>query len=165
MMSPTSNRRGSFLSALTLSRPSSLGRAASACSSFWLGRRSCLVVGFLCLASGLASCSNASAEERIELLPSDLPPSAGTDTRGVWQSVAWRGDPWQRIPENGTVVFPHDLGRIPRRVSVYLSFSQSGESAGLAAGNLGRITDVNDTTIAIKNDTNTRSLFCRLVAD
>lgn len=57
---------------------------------------------------------------------------------------------------------PHQLGRVPSIVHVYLSFDADGRSAALSAGDLSRIESVTEEQVVIRNNTN-ESFFLRVV--
>lgn len=117
------------------------------------------------LAAPAAGCADADAQGRIELTADDLPPSAGLDPTGnAWQSVGWgaAGDPWQRYPGDTTLVVPHDLGRAPTGVWVYVSFSENGTRPGLATGDMAIVVEATDGQVAIANTTEA-DLYCRIV--
>ncbi len=109
----------------------------------------------------LVGCGNAHADERVELSETDLP-GASLDARGVWESVPLSGTAWNSYPGRATLVFPHQLGRVPRIVQVFLAFDESGRGAGLAAGDLARVMAATDQAIEIKNDTD-GDYFVRVV--
>ena len=88
----------------------------------------------------------------IDLRTADLPPSAGVDDRDQWQSSAWDQD-WLEYPGNTTLRVEHGLGRIPRTVLVYMSFSPDGHGAGLAAGDAARVSSVDEQHVAVQNAT------------
>ena len=113
----------------------------------------------------LAACADAGAQERIELGPGDLPPSAGVAPAGdSWQSVGWSGDPWHSFRGETTLVISHSLGRAPQSVLVYLAFDESGGGPGLATGDMARIVEVTSSRVTIRNDTEA-DFFCRVVLE
>ena len=117
------------------------------------------------LATATTGCGEADAQARIVLTRDDLPPSAGLDATGdAWQSVGWQasGDAWQSYPGDTTVVIPHDLGRVPTGVWVYVSFADSGARPGLATGDMAIVVEATDTEVAVANTTEA-DLFCRVV--
>jgi hypothetical protein len=83
---------------------------------------------------------------------------------GSWESAPWSpaDTGWIPYPPRGQVQLEHRLGREPRTVLVYLSFDRAGTSPALAAGDLARVIDVDESTITIWNDTN-GSYFARVV--
>ena len=128
------------------------GGAASGRSAGWL-RAAPLAVAAASLAA--FGCASANAEERITLAPEDLPDARLTD-QGQWESCRWSGEgtaPWTAFPGRTTLVYPHDLGRLPASVQVYLSFSEGGGAAGMAVGDLARIMRVTANEVEIKNAT------------
>lgn len=117
------------------------------------------------LVAASAGCGEADAQGRIELTRDDLPPSAGLDDTGTaWQSVGWgaSGDGWQPYPGETTVVVPHDLGRVPTGVWVYVSFDAAGSRPGLATGDMAIVVEATETEVAVANTTEAE-LFCRIV--
>jgi len=134
-------------------------------TSMCRGLPSRLALG-LCAALAAAGlgCDSAVADERIEVTAAELPASAGLDAEGVWQSVGWTGDPWQRYPGRVTLVLHHDLGRIPAVMLTYLAFDESGRGAGLAAGDMARVVEVTASTVTVRNDTEA-DFFCRVVLE
>lgn len=83
---------------------------------------------------------------------------------GSWESAPWvPGEMgWIPYPGRGQIQVEHGLGRVPRTVLVYLSFDRTGASPGLAAGDLARLIDADETTVTVWNDTN-GSYFARVV--
>lgn len=122
------------------------------------------------LVLGALGCSGADDPNYFELTADDLPQSAGVVCEGTgsdqercaWQSSDWSGDPWLPYPTQATLVVPHSLGRTPTAVFVYISFSESGASAALAAGDLARIAEVNESHVTVQNATN-GEYFSRIV--
>ena len=122
-----------------------------------------VVLALLLLAP--AGCTDAGAQERIELGPGDLPPSAGVVATGdTWQSVAWSGDPWHSFRGETTLVISHSLGRAPTSVLVYLAFDENGGGPGLATGDMARIVEATADRVTIRNDTEA-DFFCRVVLE
>ena len=118
----------------------------------------------------LCACSAREDPRYVELAPADLAPSAGVVCEGegsasercAWQSSDWSGDDWLPYPAQATLVLPHELGRTPSLVWVYISFVPDGGSAALASGDLGRIVEVTDSTVTVQNATN-GEYYCRVV--
>jgi hypothetical protein len=83
---------------------------------------------------------------------------------GSWESAPWTPGTtgWIPYPPRGQIQLEHGLGRIPRTVLVYLSFDRTGAMPGLAAGDLARVVDADESTITLWNDTN-GSFFARVV--
>jgi len=100
----------------------------------------------------LVACGDGAVGPTIEIGSADLPTSAGVDDRGHWQSSAWDQD-WIEYPGNTTLNMEHGLGRTPRAVLVYVSFSPDGFGAGLAAGDAARVVAADDQHVAIQNAT------------
>jgi hypothetical protein len=90
---------------------------------------------------------------------------AQVDDVGVWSSAPWAGPgvTWIPFGPHEQVQVEHTLPRAPSTVLTYLSFTGSGESPSLAAGDLTRVVDVSGTTVTVWNDTN-GSYFVRVVA-
>ena len=117
------------------------------------------------LLAGGAGCGDADAQGRLELARDDRPASAGLDDTGnAWQSVGWQasGDGWQPYAGETTLVVPHELGRVPTGVWVYVSFSESGSRPGLATGDMAIVVEATETHVAVANTTEA-DLFCRIV--
>jgi hypothetical protein len=83
---------------------------------------------------------------------------------GSWESAPWApgATGWLPYPPRGQIQLEHALGRAPRVVLVYISFERSGTTPALAAGDLARVVDVDESTVTIWNDTN-GSYFARVV--
>ncbi len=90
---------------------------------------------------------------------------ASVSSEGVWESVPWHGQnaPWLEVGPRVTAELEHTLGREPRAVLVYLAFDPEGTDPALAAGDLARVVEVTENTVAVKNDTNA-TYFIRVVA-
>lgn len=121
----------------------------------------------LAVGCGLATgCGDADAQGRIELTRDDLPPSAGLDDTGqAWQSAGWGGagtGGWQPYPGETTLVVPHELGRAPTAVWVYVSFDEGGSRPGLATGDMAIVVEATETQVAVANTTEA-DLYCRIV--
>lgn len=92
---------------------------------------------------------------------------SGVDaTTGVWQSAPWGGEgsgvTWIAYPGRVQVQVEHGLGRVPTGVLVYLSFLENGDDPALAAGDLARVTQIDETHVTIWNDTNA-GYYARIV--
>lgn len=118
----------------------------------------------LVLVSVSPGCGEADAQARVLLPLSELPASAGPGAGGTWQSVGFDEDAWHRFDGQVELEIEHDLGRTPHLVMVYLSFSQDGTSAALAAGDLAVIRSVTDSAVTLMNQTR-EDFFCRLVLE
>lgn len=105
----------------------------------------------------------AKADQRIVV--TDLP-QASTTVDGSWQSAPFFSSAtpteWISYPGSATLEIHHGLGRVPSLINVYLSFDENGTGAGLAAGDLAHIIEVNATTIELSNDTE-QDYFARVV--
>ena len=98
------------------------------------------------------------------IYPADAPELAAASVEdGVWESMPWTGSEWLPYPPRATIEVEHGLGRTPRTVLVYLSFEPSGEEPALAAGDLARFIEADDTTLTVRNETSAR-FFARVVA-
>ena len=112
----------------------------------------------------LVSCSLPAGD--TVYYPSDAPElaNASESADGVWESAPWSGpeSSWLPYPAQVTIEVEHGLGRVPRLVDVYVSFAEDGQNAGLASGDLARISAVDDMTVTVRNGTNAQ-LFARIV--
>ncbi|MEM7447102.1 MAG: hypothetical protein AAF355_02565 [Myxococcota bacterium] len=121
---------------------------------------------FLALSLAASGCGEADAQGVEDVTLFDLP-SAGEDEWGIWQSNT-EGAPWFRYRGGARLRIEHALGRVPRIVLLYVSFSEegidpdTGATAGLAAGDMARILEVSDQTVTVHNDTNA-NMFARMV--
>ncbi len=95
-----------------------------------------------------------------ELAMASIDPESGS-----WESAPWSPGEmgWIPYPPRGQIQLEHGLGRVPRTVLVYLSFERTGTSPGLAAGDLARLVDADETTVTVWNATN-GTYFARVVA-
>jgi len=84
-------------------------------------------------------------------------------TTGVWESSPWDGADWLPYPPQATLVLEHGLGRVPRDVWVYISFSPDGGESSLASGDLARFVDRDASTLTIRNGSEV-DLFVRVTA-
>lgn len=81
-----------------------------------------------------------------------------SESNGVWQSAEW-DTPWLAFPAKQAVTIEHGLGTTPRLVQVYVDFDRAGcdrdatTTALLASGTLARISQVNSTSVTVRNDT------------
>lgn len=80
----------------------------------------------------------------------------------TWESMPWTGTPWLPYGPRAQLRVFHGLGRVPRSVHVYLAFDELGSDPAMAAGDLGRVLEVTDTTVTVWNDTS-GSYFARIV--
>ncbi len=77
---------------------------------------------------------------------------------GLWQSAEW-DTPWLSFPGKQSVTIMHDLGTTPRLVQVYVAFAgddcerDEPSSALLASGTLASISEVNATSVTVRNGT------------
>ncbi len=122
-------------------------------------------VGVLMLSTG---CSGVDPSFDALAL-ADLPCQQRLNGGDLWESAPWFDSvgstdncPWFDYDGRLTLDVAHDLGRVPASIQLYVSFSSSGESAALVAGDLLRIVDVSDSVVVIKNDSN-QDFFGRLV--
>lgn len=112
----------------------------------------------------LTACQNADPSKRTVVLE-DL--EHASVVNGLWQSAEW-DTPWLSFPAKQAVTVEHELGVAPRLVQVYVSFSSDqcdrdvDTTALLASGNLARISNVNASSVTVRNDT--QEAYClRLV--
>jgi hypothetical protein len=117
------------------------------------------------LLTSLAACALPTGETEVYTADSEELAHASVSADGVWESVPWEGQdtPWLEVGSRITVELEHTLGAEPRVVLVYLAFDPEATDPALAAGDLARVVDVTDTTVAVKNDTNA-TYFVRVVA-
>ncbi len=105
-------------------------------------------------------CGESQPSATVEINIGDLPTSAGVDDRGQWQSSDWNRD-WLAYPAEATLRIEHGLGRTPRAVLVYMSFSPDGFGGALAAGDIARVQSVDEQYVTIQNATQ-EALFVRV---
>lgn len=119
----------------------------------------------IALGASLAACGLPTGELIVYDASAPELANASVSPEGVWESVPWSAPdaPWLPYPPQATVQVEHGLGRIPREVSVYLSFDAMGSEPAPAAGDLARVISVDEMTLSVRNDTNAR-LFVRIVA-
>jgi hypothetical protein len=117
----------------------------------------------------LSGCQNVTGADIRDCTPAfednGFPPGAGVTGSGAWQSSDWlvpAGESWIPLPGACLVTVPHDLGRTPALVQVYVSFVPSGQASALAAGDIARIIDVTDLDVTLRNDT-LEDFFVRVV--
>ena len=116
------------------------------------------IVGLLLLHTG---CGTDGSDNVVEISTSDLPPSAGTDTAGHWQSSDWDAG-WIAYEAETSLRIEHPLGRRPSSVLVYISFSPDGHAAGMAVGDSARIIAITETHVTIQNALR-ENFFARVV--
>lgn len=128
--------------------------------------RARLVLGALAgwLALATAGCGLPTGETFFYAADSPELANASVSAEGIWESSPWEGASWLPYPGQATVEVEHGLGRTPREILVYISFSEAGGESALAAGDLSRIISVSDQTVAVRNDTNAL-LFARIVVE
>ena len=121
------------------------------------------------LAVGLVMCTLPGCAVPVDdtmIYPSSSEELSGASLspEGLWESMPWSDPehPWLRYPGRTTVQLEHGMGRVPRSVAVYLAFDSVGTEPGLASGDLARVSDVNENTVTIRNDTSA-SFFIRVV--
>lgn len=109
----------------------------------------------------LGGCRSAKVRAVRQVDASELCPDVLPGER--WQSAPWTGGcDWVRLGAREGIEVPHDLGRPPASVLVYLSFVPSGAEAVLAAGDMARIVEVTDTTVTVANATE-QPMYARIV--
>lgn len=110
----------------------------------------------------LVACNAAGAQA-----PVDVEPPCDSVEDGVWESNPWTSaDPdcgYLEYAGETTYRIAHSLGRVPRSVDLYLSFSAAGDSVAPPAGDMTRIQEVSDTHIEVRNQTDAE-FFLRVVA-
>jgi hypothetical protein len=99
-------------------------------------------------------------DSRLAMAVSDRDPMTGAVRS--WASAPWAGGEWIRYPGRIQLDVSHGLGRVPNVVLVYLSFAPDGRNPALAAGDLARIVEADETHVVVWNDTN-GSYFARIV--
>lgn len=114
----------------------------------------------------VASCTLPTGDTVV--YPADAPElaNASLSPEGIWESAPFSGPgvTWLPYPGQVTLEIEHGLGRLPRRVETYISFSDDGREASLASGDLARIVAVDETTVSVRNGTNAQ-LFARIVLE
>jgi hypothetical protein len=111
-----------------------------------------------------AGCDDVGARAMREVAEQELCASTEPGT-GAWETAPWRppeGCTWLDYDGRTALEIPHPLGRRPRSVTVYISFTPEGRRATLAAGDPGRILEVTGTHVTISNATN-QDFFARVV--
>lgn len=113
----------------------------------------------------LSACALPTGDTLVYTADSPELASASVSAEGVWESAPWMGQeaPWIELGPRVTVELEHTLGHEPRAVLVYLAFDPEATDPALAAGDLARVVEVTDTTVAVKNDTNA-IYYVRVVA-
>lgn len=86
------------------------------------------------------------------------------DDRGIWESSDWYGEKEKliKIEPGETLYLIHGLGRIPKVVAIYVSFSEKAQYLMPASGNSAEILELNDTILVLHNGTGTK-LYYRIV--
>ena len=117
------------------------------------------------LALALTACGLPTGDTIVYPIDSPELANASVSAEGVWESAPWPapGVTWLPYPGQATLEVEHGLGRVPRAVLVYISFSEDGSQSALASGDLSRVIAVDASTLSIRNDTNAQ-LFARFVA-
>lgn len=136
-----------------------------------------VAAGFALVSTAAGCNSNArSAHRTIQVDAGDLCQSVDP-VSGVWESTPWPpASPtcspggstnapdccWLFYPGQTALDIPHSLGRSPKLVVPYLSFSNDGESAAPASGDTVRVLQVTDTQVTLENGTK-QDFYLRLV--
>lgn len=113
------------------------------------------IVRRLACACVLAACTGIDPSSRTVTL--DELEHASVD-QGIWQSAEW-DTPWLAFPAKQSVTIEHELAITPRLVQVYVDFDRdkcdrdATDTALLASGTLARISQVNASTVTVRNDT------------
>lgn len=130
----------------------------------WSGRL--LTLGLLSLVPASQSgCGDASAQTTERVNAADLPCADFDPTIEEWESAGWFGDtcPWIEFTPRTSFEVEHPLGRVPKSVLIYISFSSDGASSTLASGDSGLIVGATSETVTVRNNTEQR-FYLRLVA-
>ena len=110
----------------------------------------------------LVACSSAGAQAPVEVDP----PCASVEDE-VWESSPWQSSAvacgYLEYAGDTTYRIAHSLGRVPRSVDLYVSFSPEALSVAPPAGDMARIQAVTDTHIEVRNRTDA-DFFLRVVA-
>lgn len=112
-----------------------------------------LIAGLALFASACSSTSTCSrGEDDVTVEPSPT-----MVVNGVYCSAPY-GGPYQYFPGGRTLHFIHGLGAAPLPPTIWLAFdaerrAEERNPVAIAAGNLAEVVELNDSEIAIKNDT------------
>jgi len=113
----------------------------------------------------LTGCGEAAAQtpERVEA--ADLPCADFDPTLDEWETAGWFGGTcdWIEFRPRTSFEVVHPLGRIPKSVLIYTSFTADGASATMASGDSGLILGATSETVTVRNNTEQR-FFLRVVA-
>ena len=110
----------------------------------------------------VVACNAAGAQAPIE-----VDPPCDSVEGDAWESNPWTsavaGCGYLEYDGETTYRIAHTLGRVPRSVDLYVSFSAAGDSVAPPAGDMARIQEVSDTHIEVRNQTEAQ-FFLRVVA-
>lgn len=113
-----------------------------------------------------AACGDASAQDPVVLDSGCAETETFTDgSVSAWESAGWPPDircDWLPFDARTTVEIPHDLGRAPRSVEIYISFEADGSMSTPASGDAARIVAVDDVSAQLRNATN-QDFFLKVV--
>lgn len=132
-----------------------------------------LLVALACALSLLPACDapDPSADDvdvippsdpRLAMAVADIDATSGEVRSWATAPLDAEGDEWIAFPGNIQLDISHGLGRTPNGVLVYLAFTPDGEFPALAAGDLARIIEVDETHVVVANGTN-GNYFARVV--
>ncbi|MBK6810026.1 MAG: hypothetical protein IPG81_14220 [Sandaracinaceae bacterium] len=113
----------------------------------------------------LSGCGEAEAQMPEQVSAADLPCADYDPTLEEWESAGWFGDTcdWVEFTPSTSFEVEHPLGRIPKSVLIYISFTPNGASSTLASGDSGLIVGATAETVTVRNNTEQR-FYLRVVA-
>ncbi len=113
----------------------------------------------------LAGCGEAEAQMPEQVDAADLPCADFDPTLDEWETAGWFGDTceWIEFSPTTSYAIEHPLGRVPKSVLIYISFTANGASATLASGDSGLIVGATAERITVRNNTQQR-FYMRVVA-
>lgn len=113
----------------------------------------------------LSGCGEAEAQTPERVTAADLPCADFDPTLDEWESAGWFGDTcdWIEFSPRTSFEVDHPLGRVPKAVLMYISFTPDGASSTLASGDSGLIVGATSATVTLRNNTEQR-FYLRVVA-